>query len=81
MIDETMYKKIGLPLKMVVQTCQAMEKSQDLNLFEQTFQKPMEYNLKFKLELMRFRSQLIMYRLDDIRDWQSLNRGDFRKHR
>lgn len=34
MIDETMYKKIGVPLKMVVETCQTMENSQDLNLFE-----------------------------------------------
>ena len=46
MIDNTMYQKIGVPLKLVVETCQNLENSQDLNLFEQTFQKADEYNLR-----------------------------------
>ena len=72
MIDNTLYQKICVPLKTVVKTCMNLEQSQDLNLFEQQYQKSKEYNLRFKLGSMRRYSELIVYRLNDIRDWQLL---------
>ena len=67
-------------MKTVVKTCTTLETSQDLMLFEKQYQKSKEYNLRYKLGQMRRYSELIVFKLNDIRDWQLLNKGTFKKH-
>ena len=51
-----------------------------MKLFEKIYEKTKDYNLRYKLGQMRRYSELIVFKLNDIRDWQMLNKGNFKKH-
>lgn len=80
MIDNTLYKKITIPLENVVKTCRQLEQSEDLVSLEKTLNNPVSQQLTTKLEKMRGSSEMIIYKFKDMRDWSMLNRGIFNKN-
>jgi hypothetical protein len=81
MIDNTLFKKITVPLQKVVKESRSLEKNNILIAFEKTSNYPVDQLLTTKLEKMRGFSEMIIYKIKDMRDWSMFNRGMFNQVR
>ena len=69
-----------MPLRSVAKICDRIENSKNLKMFENftnlsTVEK--DQSLRINLEIVRKESELVVYRLNDMRDWSMINRGIF----
>ena len=80
MIDSTLYNKLSRPLEIVVDMCQNFERSSELIKFEQSLNLHQDQLLSTKLCSIIYQSQLMIFRLKDMRDWSLLNRCAFNKN-
>ena len=68
MIDSTLYNKLSRPLERVVDTCQNFERSSELIKFEKSLKLNKDQLLSTKLCSILYQSQLMIFRLKDMRD-------------
>ena len=79
MINNTLQTKIGVPIRAVVQSCVHLQESEELVELEKSMNGEKQSNLRDHMERMMVQCKSVIYRLNDMQDWQLIIKGQFRR--